>query len=45
LRKQELKFCTDPKKKQNEYNSEKESPPKEEFIIGRNRFFNRRQSK
>ncbi|CAD8139371.1 unnamed protein product [Paramecium pentaurelia] len=44
LRKIELKFCTDPRKKQEEYRSQNNTIPKEDFGLQRNKFFNRRQS-
>ncbi|CAD8060870.1 unnamed protein product [Paramecium sonneborni] len=44
LRKIELKFCTDPRKKQEEYRSLKCTTPKEDFGLQRNKFFKRRQS-
>ncbi|CAD8052886.1 unnamed protein product [Paramecium sonneborni] len=44
LRKIELRFCTDPRKKQEEYRSQNGTTPKEDFDLQKNKFFNRRQS-
>lgn len=44
LRKIELKFCTDPRKKQDEYRSSNNfTTPKEDFNLKRNKFFTRKQ--
>lgn len=42
LRKIDLKFCTDPKKKQEEFSSKNSTTPSGDFGIDRNKFFNRK---
>lgn len=42
LRKIDLKFCTDPKKKQDEFNSKNSATPNGDFGLERNKFFNRK---
>ncbi|CAD8042950.1 unnamed protein product [Paramecium primaurelia] len=44
LRKIELKFCTDPRKKQEEYIFQNITTSKEDFGLQRNKFFNRKQT-
>ncbi|CAD8087268.1 unnamed protein product [Paramecium sonneborni] len=43
LRKIELKFCTDPRKKQDEYKSSNFTTPNEDFNIKQNKFFLRKK--
>ncbi|CAD8139508.1 unnamed protein product [Paramecium octaurelia] len=44
LRKIELKFCTNPRKKQEEYTLKNTETSKEGFQLQKNRFFNRKQT-
>lgn len=42
LRKIDLKFCTDPKKKQDEFISKNSTTPNGDFGLEKNKFFNRK---
>ncbi|CAK85110.1 unnamed protein product (macronuclear) [Paramecium tetraurelia] len=44
LRKIDLKFCTNPKKKQEEYTQRNTETSKEGFSLQNNKFFNRKQT-